>query len=158
MVVSVPVAAFRITIDGVALGGEIAGDGEPVVLLYAESPDRRMWHDAFGSSAERHLTVRDDLRGCGDSGPGATHADGPFARHTDLLAVLDHLKIERVALVGAPLSAIPSCRTPSRPASSWPGRFPPPRSTGFRPPLTCPPSAGPLPGRAPRLPERSADA
>lgn len=101
MVVSVPVTAFRAMIDGVALRGEIAGDGEPVVLLHAGICDRRMWHDAFGALAERYLTVRYDLRGFGDSVPDATHAATPFSHHTDLLAVLDHLGIARAALVGA---------------------------------------------------------
>lgn len=131
VVVPVPVTAFRITIDGVALRGEIAGDGEPVVPLHARIRDRRVCHDAFGSPAERSLTVRDDPRGCGDSVPGVTHADCPFAHHTDLLAVIDHLGIERASLVGALSSASSTCRMPSRPASGWPGGSPPARLYRF---------------------------
>lgn len=58
--------------------------------------DRRLWDGQLPALAERHLVVRYDLRGYGDSPlPG-----GPFSYVDDLAALLEHLGIERAALVG----------------------------------------------------------
>jgi pimeloyl-ACP methyl ester carboxylesterase len=58
--------------------------------------DRRLWDGQVDALAERHLVVRYDLRGYGDSPlPG-----GPFSYVDDLAALLDHLRIETAALVG----------------------------------------------------------
>ncbi|MGH3014375.1 MAG: alpha/beta fold hydrolase [Gaiellaceae bacterium] len=68
----------------------------PVVLLHAAVGDRRLWDGQVGALAERHLVVRYDLRGYGESPlPG-----GPFSYVDDLAALLDHLGIERAAVVG----------------------------------------------------------
>lgn len=58
--------------------------------------DRRLWDGQLPALVERHLVVRYDLRGYGDSPlPG-----GPFSHVDDLAALLDHLGIERPAVVG----------------------------------------------------------
>jgi len=74
----------------------VAGDGPPVVLLHAGVGDRRLWDGQLDAFAERHLVVRLDLRGFGDSPlPG-----GPFSHVEDVRALLDHLEVPRMALVG----------------------------------------------------------
>lgn len=66
------------------------------MLLHAAVGDRRLWDGQFHMLAERHLVVRYDLRGYGESPlPG-----GPFSYVDDLAALLDHLGIERTALIG----------------------------------------------------------
>jgi 3-oxoadipate enol-lactonase len=83
-------------LNGTEIAYETAGEGPPVVLLHAAVGDRRLWDGQVPALAERHLVVRYDLRGFGDSPlPG-----GPFSNVDDLAALLDHLGIERAALVG----------------------------------------------------------
>ena len=81
------------------LAYEIAGEGDPLVLVHAGVADKRMWDDQFAAFAALFRTVRYDLRGYGDS----TMPPEPFAHHDDLRAVLDALAIERAHLVGLSL-------------------------------------------------------
>jgi pimeloyl-ACP methyl ester carboxylesterase len=75
---------------------EVAGDGEPVVLLHAGLGDSRMWEGQWNAFSARYRTVRCDLRGWGRSpiGPGS------FSNAADVLALCGELAIERAALVG----------------------------------------------------------
>jgi 3-oxoadipate enol-lactonase len=67
-----------------------------VVLLHAGVGDRRLWDGQVDALAAHHCVVRPDFRGCGDSPlPG-----GPFSHVDDIRALLDHLEIDRAALVG----------------------------------------------------------
>lgn len=71
------------------------------MLLHAGVGDRRLWDDQVDAFAERFRVVRYDARGFGDSPlPG-----GPFSFVDDLGALLDHLELERAALVGNSLGA-----------------------------------------------------
>src|SRR6185436_3073968 len=82
--------------NGTSLYYEVSGEGEAVVLLHGFSLDHRMWAPQVDALAGRYRVVRYDLRGFGRSAPSPerfTHAD-------DLLALLDHLHIDRAALVG----------------------------------------------------------
>ncbi|HET7374163.1 MAG TPA: alpha/beta fold hydrolase, partial [Gemmatimonadaceae bacterium] len=84
---------------GANLCYQVAGSGPPVVLLHGFSFDRRIWDDQMDALTPHYTVVRYDLRGFGKSPPGSTaytHAD-------DLTAVMDHLGIERAALVGLSL-------------------------------------------------------
>jgi len=79
------------------LHGEEAGEGPPVVLVHAAVGDSRMWDPQWESFPRAHRTVRFDLPGFGRSPlPGPRFTPG----HA-LLGVLDHLGLERAALVGA---------------------------------------------------------
>jgi pimeloyl-ACP methyl ester carboxylesterase len=92
---------------GVALSGERAGEGAPVVLLHGLTATRR--YVVMGSRAlERsgHLVVSYDARGHGQSSP----APGPTAYGyellaQDLLAVLDAMELPRAVLAGASMGA-----------------------------------------------------
>jgi 3-oxoadipate enol-lactonase len=64
--------------------------------VHAGVGDRRLWDAQVEPFAERHRVVRLDLRGFGESAlPG-----GPFSYVDDVRALLDHLGIERTAVVG----------------------------------------------------------
>jgi len=77
----------------------VRGEGEPLVLIHGGNLDLRMWDGQFDLLAERFRVVRYDVRGFGQSTP----ADVEHAAHEDLLALLDHLEIERAHIVGLSL-------------------------------------------------------
>ncbi|WP_030318435.1 alpha/beta fold hydrolase [Streptomyces flavochromogenes] len=80
------------------LSHDLAGQGpSTVLLLHSGVCDRRMWDGQFHALAEAgHRVVRCDLRGFGDTPVDAahTHAD-------DVRELLDHLGVERAAVVGS---------------------------------------------------------
>jgi pimeloyl-ACP methyl ester carboxylesterase len=100
----VETTSFQVERDGVVLRGEQAGDGPPIVLLHGLSATRR--NVVQGS---RHLIKRGyrlityDARGHGVSSPGGSYEYAELV--DDLEAVLDHLDIDRTALVGSSMGA-----------------------------------------------------
>jgi 3-oxoadipate enol-lactonase len=87
------------TAGGIAFDDE--GAGEPVVLVHSGVADRRMWDRLAPALAARHRVIRPDARGFGESLPPS----GPWAHHTDLLALLDELLVGRAHLVGTSMGA-----------------------------------------------------
>lgn len=79
------------------LSYEVSGAGAPVVLLHAGVADRRMWEGLRAPLSTAHTVVTPDLRGFGESQIGS---DG-YSHVADVRAVLDHLGIDRVSVVGA---------------------------------------------------------
>lgn len=83
-------------INGARIYYETAGSGETVTFVHAGVADRRLWDAQFEAFAPRYRLIRYDLRGYGQTTAPAmsySHAD-------DLSALLDHLGVERTALVG----------------------------------------------------------
>ncbi|WMX45417.1 alpha/beta hydrolase [Streptomyces roseicoloratus] len=80
------------------LAHDVAGDGpSTVLLLHSGVCDRRMWDAQFHALADAgHRVVRCDLRGFGD-----TPIDGPHVHADDIRELLDHLGVERAAIVGS---------------------------------------------------------
>ncbi|MFM2239977.1 MAG: hypothetical protein RJA69_1351 [Pseudomonadota bacterium] len=74
----------------------------PVVMLHglAESGETfRRWAPYFAS---HHQVIRPDLRGYGDSTPMSADYDYQFAQlGRDIIALMDHLAIDKACLVGA---------------------------------------------------------
>lgn len=93
--------AGTVELDGAPLAYETTGDGPAVLLVHAGVADRRMWHPQVGPLAERFTVVRYDLRGFGAS----PDAPGRYAHHEQLLALLDHLGLDRVAGVGCSMGS-----------------------------------------------------
>ena len=95
------------SVDGVTLSGEEAGEGVPVVLAHGLTATRR--YVVMGSrSLERsgHRVVLYDARGHGRSSPAARPDDYGYPRLAeDLLALLDDRRIERAVLAGASMGA-----------------------------------------------------
>lgn len=83
------------------LAFEVAGSGEPLVLIHAGVADSRMWDPQWPAFSSSHRTVRYDLRGYGESLPPT----GPWSHHADLLELLGELGIDRAHLVGASVGA-----------------------------------------------------
>ena len=83
--------------NGIQTYYEESGQGEPVVFIHGFSLDHRIWQDQMEFAKNCRVVVY-DVRGHGRSpaDPPWTSAD----QVTDLLALLDHLKIQRANLVG----------------------------------------------------------
>jgi 3-oxoadipate enol-lactonase len=80
------------------LSHDDTGDGPAVLLLHSTVADRRMWNPQLPALvAAGFRAVRCDLSGFGDT-PAPT---GPYDDARDVIDLLDHLGIERVALVGS---------------------------------------------------------
>lgn len=75
---------------------ESVGEGTAVVFIHAGIADHRMWDPQFADVPEGCRFVRLDLRGYGESEVG----DSPFSNHEDVIAVLDHLDVDRAVVVG----------------------------------------------------------
>ena len=87
-------------VNGTRLFYEIAGEGEPLVLIHGFTLDTRMWDDQFAPLAMHHRVIRYDARGFGQSAPTG---DAAYAHADDLAALLDHLGVARVTVVGLSL-------------------------------------------------------
>jgi len=88
----------------ITLEGEEAGDGPPVVLLHGLSATRRNVVQGSRALVKRgYRLISYDARGHGASSPA------PRYEYTDLVAdleaVLEHLELERTALVGSSMGA-----------------------------------------------------
>ncbi|MET8677465.1 alpha/beta fold hydrolase [Streptomyces sp. NPDC004647] len=87
-------------IEGITVGYDDEGSGEPLVLVHGHPFDRSMWAPQiaeFAGAGQR--VIAPDLRGYGESTviPGKTPLD-VFAR--DIAALLDHLAVDRIVLGG----------------------------------------------------------
>lgn len=74
-------------------------DAPTVVLLHGFSFDRRMWDDQMPVLSPAYTVIRYDLRGFGKSTPG----NEPYSHAEDLRALLDHLHVDRAAVIGLSL-------------------------------------------------------
>lgn len=89
-----------VEVNGARLYYEMAGTGQPLVLIHGFSLDHRMWDGQFERFAQTYQVIRYDLRGFGRS----TLPDGrPYSHAGDLKALLDHLGITRAHLAGLSL-------------------------------------------------------
>jgi pimeloyl-ACP methyl ester carboxylesterase len=86
----------RVPINGAELNYELTGEGPAVVLVHEGVCDLRMWDELAPVLAVEFTVLRYDLRGYGES----TMPPGPFSQAKDLLGLLDHVGIDRAALVG----------------------------------------------------------
>jgi pimeloyl-ACP methyl ester carboxylesterase len=88
----------------ITLEGEWAGDGPPVVLLHGLSATRRNVVQGSRALVKRgYRLISYDARGHGTSSPAPRYEYSDLV--ADLEAVLDHLEIERAALVGSSMGA-----------------------------------------------------
>jgi pimeloyl-ACP methyl ester carboxylesterase len=92
-----------VNIEGASLYYEIAGEGEPIILLHGHSLDCRMWDLQFMEFATKYKVIRYDLRGYGKS---STPEEGkPFLHVDDLMHLMQALKIEKAHIVGLSLGS-----------------------------------------------------
>lgn len=92
-----------VAVDGAEIAVEYRphDDGRaPLVFLHAGVTDGRLWDGAMAAAAGQRSTLRIDRRGFGQTRIAAPR---PHAWVSDLRAVLDALRLDRVALVGCSL-------------------------------------------------------
>jgi 3-oxoadipate enol-lactonase len=83
-------------ISGAALYFEVAGAGDPLVLLHEGFADSGMFDDQIGVLAAHYRVIRYDRHGCGRSGAPAV----PYTHHEALRALLRYLGVARAAVLG----------------------------------------------------------
>lgn len=85
-----------VSINGATLYYEDVGQGEPILFIHAGIADSRMWDDQFAALGDKYRVIRFDLRGFGRSNMPA----GTFSNVEDVRALLDHVGVDHVNLVG----------------------------------------------------------
>lgn len=83
-------------INGAKIYYEVAGEGQPFLMVHAGIANKSMWDDQFEFFAQKYKVVRYDMRGYGQSLPVA--AD--YQRHEDIRGLLDFLNIDHAYLMG----------------------------------------------------------
>jgi 3-oxoadipate enol-lactonase len=83
-------------INGAKIYYEVAGEGQPLLMVHAGIASKSMWDDQFDFFAQKYKVVRYDMRGFGHSLPVASD----YQRHEDIRALLDFLKIDHAYLMG----------------------------------------------------------
>lgn len=83
-------------VNGVRLYYEVIGTGPPIVLIHGWSLNLGMWDSQVPALFERYRVIRYDRRGFGKSS-GSEDATWDAA---DLEALLDHLDVNRVHILG----------------------------------------------------------
>jgi pimeloyl-ACP methyl ester carboxylesterase len=90
-----------LTADGVRLHYEVTGEGTPVVFVHEFSGDHRSWEPQVRYLSRRYRCVTYAARGYPPSDVPADPARySQDIAVSDLLALLDHLEVERAHLVG----------------------------------------------------------
>ena len=89
-------AAGFLAVDGGNLYFEVAGEGEALVFIHGWLGSLRMWDYQAQAFAGSYRVVRCDMRGFGRS----TTEHVEFAYWADAAALLDHLGVDRVHVVG----------------------------------------------------------
>jgi pimeloyl-ACP methyl ester carboxylesterase len=85
-------------VDGTRLYYELAGEGDPVVLIHGNFGDRRHWDDQFSALAEGCTVLRYDCRGFGKS---SMPVEGElYSHHDDLKVLMSHLAISEASICG----------------------------------------------------------
>jgi 3-oxoadipate enol-lactonase len=85
-------------VNGTKIYYELKGKGPAVVLIHGWSLNTEMWDDQFNEFSKSHKVLRYDVRGYGKSNVPDTSK--PYCHHDDLKTLMDHLKIEKAAIIG----------------------------------------------------------
>jgi pimeloyl-ACP methyl ester carboxylesterase len=89
----------RIEIEGLRIGYERAGQGQPLVLLHGFFGDTRVWRPQLDQLSDEYQVVAWDTPGCGDSSdPREAFRMADYARC--LAGFIDALDLERPHVVG----------------------------------------------------------
>ncbi|WP_406002762.1 alpha/beta fold hydrolase [Streptomyces sp. NBC_00829] len=92
----------QLAVDGAALAyddeGPRDGDGVPLVFIHGWTANRHRWDHQMEHFASRRRVIRLDLRGHGESEGSGRRSVDELA--VDVLAVLDHLEVNRFIPVG----------------------------------------------------------
>jgi 3-oxoadipate enol-lactonase len=90
------VESGNLPVPGGELYYEVAGAGDPVVLIHGGFGDSRMWDDQFAPLSRDYRVLRYDHRGFGRS----PAPDTTYSPVRDLIALLDRAEMDRAHIVG----------------------------------------------------------
>ena len=96
MSVSTGAETGYLDVDGGRLYFEVEGRGDPLLLIHAGVANLRMRDEQVPIFAEQHRVIRYDTRGFGRT----TTEDVPYSNRRDIRQLLDHLGVERAAVLG----------------------------------------------------------
>jgi pimeloyl-ACP methyl ester carboxylesterase len=82
-------------VNGAKIYYEMAGEGDPFVMIHAGVADSRQWNNEFAHFSQHYRVIRYDMRGYGKSEP----VEGEYSLLGDLVGVLDRLQIEEPLIV-----------------------------------------------------------
>ncbi len=89
---------MKIEINGIEMFYRDRGTGLPVLLVHGFPLDGTLWQPQLDELADEYRVIVPDLRGFGESTPGAEVTIEQYA--DDLCALLDELEIDQVVLAG----------------------------------------------------------
>lgn len=107
---SAPAEVLQVGAEQIAYA--VDGNGPPLVLLHSLGTCMQLWDAVVPHLTEHHRVVRVDARGHGQS--SCVGAYDVEAVAGDVLAVADHLGLERFGLVGISMSGLSACRIAAR--------------------------------------------
>jgi len=87
-------------VNHIEIAYETAGKGTPIVLIHGHPFDHTMWYPQVEAFSPNYKVITPDLRGYGKSSLPATRATRFEDYATDILLLLDHLKIDSFHLGG----------------------------------------------------------
>ena len=90
-----PASGFAPVHNG-SLYYEVAGSGQPVLLIHAGVADSSMWDAQFNLFSQDYRVIRYDTRGYGKSRTETTE----FSNRQDILDLFKHLEVEKAAVIG----------------------------------------------------------
>ena len=98
----------RLALPDATIAYEVRGHGEPVVFIHGAFADQRLWAPQVNALLQRGgwQTITYDLRGHGLTGPTPRDPYSVGVLVDDLGALLDHLGLARVILVGLSLGGM----------------------------------------------------
>ncbi len=100
---------YATTADSVRLYFEEAGSGTPIIFLHEFAADHTNWEPQMRYFSRRHRCIAYSARGYTPSDVPASHEVYTYKHfYTDLLAVLDHLKIDKAHFVGLSMGSYSS--------------------------------------------------
>jgi non-heme chloroperoxidase len=95
----------RAQLNGVELYYETAGSGPSIVLINSWGTTFRVWDQVIVDLSADHLVVAYDWRGCGRS-ERPSWGNTICQNAADLLALIDHLALDRPVLVGSSVGSL----------------------------------------------------
>ncbi|HEX4933058.1 MAG TPA: alpha/beta fold hydrolase, partial [Gemmatimonadaceae bacterium] len=84
--------------DGVEIGYDDAGQGDPIVFIHGFPHHRGLWAAQVGALLDRARCIALDLRGFGESTVAPPYSVDRYA--DDVAVLLDALKVERAVICG----------------------------------------------------------
>jgi len=84
-------------VNGTRLYYEMAGSGDPLVLIHGNTLNLNMWDDQFWVFSREYQVIRYDMRGFGKS---ALPTGESYAQADDLMALLHHLGLVHAHVLG----------------------------------------------------------